>query len=58
MLRKFISESKEKTMSDTYKYKVGSCPKSHHFMEYYEYEDENGLHHGFECQSCGEFQTG
>ena len=45
-------------MEEQYKYKIGQCPKSHHFMEYYEYEDENGSHHGFECESCGEFQTG
>jgi len=29
-----------------------------HDMEFYEFEDQDGYFHGYECSSCGELQSG
>ena len=29
-----------------------------HDMEFYEFEDEDGYFHGYECHSCGALQSG
>jgi len=36
--------------------KAKLCPD--HDMEFYEFEEDGEYYHGFECSTCGMFQTG